>query len=98
MSFLDTDPSRSTQEILNDVRAAAANQSHMPGLPLVPASTLLVKIRGEMGQSIEDLKKLITALDEKNGKLQRAMVWLTVVTVLATLVQVGLATVPFFRG
>ena len=46
MSYLDADPTKPTNEILNDVRAAAG-QSHMPGLPLLPFATLLVRLSQE---------------------------------------------------
>ena len=86
MSYLDADPKKPKQELLNDIRAAT-QQPHFPGLPLLPFASLLVKVSDEASETIESLKLHITALNEKNGKLQFWVVVLAVVSLVGTIVQ-----------
>ena len=68
MSYLDSDPTKPTQELLGDIRAAT-QQPHFPGLPLLPFANLLVKVSTEASEAIEGLRAHITDLNEKNARL-----------------------------
>ena len=86
MSYLDKDPTKPTQELLSDI-LAAAQQRHVPGLPLLPFANLLVKVSTEGSEAIEGLKAHITDLNEKNAKLQWWVVALAIAALLSTLIQ-----------
>ena len=86
MSYLNADPNKPTQELLSDIRAAA-QQSHVPGLPLLPLANLLVKLGTEGSEAIDGLKAHITDLNEKNAKLQWWVVALAIAALLSTLIQ-----------
>ena len=86
MSYFDADPTKPTQELLSDIRAAT-QQPHFPGLPLLPFANLLVKVSTEGSEAVEGLKAHITALNEKNGKLQWWVVALAIAALASTLIQ-----------
>jgi len=95
------DPDRPIDEIFNDI-FHAAQQPRSPSLVFISFSTLLLKLSKqanqsstELRQSVDDLKAHITFLDEKNGKLQNAVTWLTIVSVGLALLQVLLAALPY---
>lgn len=90
MSFFDTDPKKPIQGLLENVRSAA-QQSHMPGLPLAPFATLLVRVSVEAHEAIESLKAHITSLNEKNAKLQWWVVALAIFSLIGTIAQVYIA-------
>jgi hypothetical protein len=80
MSYLDADPTRPSEELLKDVQAAATTQTHMPGLALAPFAALLVKLSQEA---------TITA--DKNLRIQRRMIWITLIVLLISIVQLGIS-------
>ncbi|MHB1143801.1 MAG: hypothetical protein ACYCZS_02760 [Thiobacillus sp.] len=84
MSFLDADPNRPAQEILNDVRSAATSQTHMPGLPLLPFATLLVRLSQEA-----------SAIADKNLLIQRRMITITLIVLAISVAQLVLAFLQF---
>ena len=86
MSYLDSDPTKPTQELLGDIRAAT-QQPHFPGLPLLPFANLLVKVSTEASEAIEGLRAHITDLNEKNARLQWWVVALAIAALISTLVQ-----------
>jgi hypothetical protein len=86
MSYLDADPTKPTQELLSDIRAAT-QQPHFPGLPLLPFANLLIKVSTEGSEAIEGLKAHITELNEKNAKLQSWVVALAIAALVSTLIQ-----------
>lgn len=45
--------------------------------------------------AVEELTKTIKDLDEKNTKLERTMLWLTMATVLLAIVQIIIALLTF---
>ena len=94
MSYLNTDPTASKEDLLSAIRGAA-NQPHIPGLPLIPLATLLVKVSGEASESIADLKNHITELNKQNGRLQNWVVALALVALLATIVQTIVAVASY---
>jgi len=94
MSYFDTDPTKPTQELLNDIRAAT-QQAHFPGLPLLPFANLLVKVGAEASETIEGLKNHITELNEKNAKLQWWVVALAIAAFVSAVVQTVIAVVAF---
>ena len=96
MSMFNRDPSKPYSELLANVQAAVS-QDHAPGLPLLPLATLLVKVSTEANETIADLKKHITDLNEKNGKLQWWVVALAMAALFATITQTAIAVVTF-RG
>jgi hypothetical protein len=86
MSYLDADPTKPTQELLSDIRAAT-QQPHFPGLPLLPFANLLVKVSTEGSEAIEGLKAHISDLNEKNARLQWWVVALAIAALVSTLIQ-----------
>jgi hypothetical protein len=84
MSFLDTDTTRPAQEILSDIRAAATQQTHMPGLPLLPFATLLVRLSQEAS---------VTA--DKNILIQKRMITITLIVLAISVAQLVLAFLQF---
>ena len=90
MSFLDAKPSDSKESLLNDIMSAA-NQSHMPGLPLRPLAALVVKVADETAETVANLKTHITHLNEQNEKLQWWVVALAVAALIGTVVQTAAA-------
>ena len=86
MSYLDADPTKPTTEILNDVRAAAG-QSHMPGLPLLPFATLLVRLSQEASATAD--KTLLT---------QRRMIIITLIVLAISVAQLVFAFLQFSAG
>ena len=90
MSFIDAKPSDSKEQLLLDI-FAAANQAHVPGLPLRPFAALVVKVADETAQTVADLKAHITTLNEQNAKLQWWVVVLAVAALIGTAVQTGAA-------
>ena len=83
MSYLDTDTTKPTQEILSDIRAAA-QQSHMPGLGLLPFSTLLVRLSQEAS---------VTA--DKNLLIQKRMIVITFIVLGISIAQLVIAFLQF---
>ena len=94
MSYLDADPTKPTQELLNDIRAAT-QQPHFPGLPLLPFASLLVKVSTEGGEAIEGLKAHITELNEKNAKLQWWVVALAIAALASTFIQTAFSVAAY---
>ena len=90
MSFIDAKPSDSKESLLNDIMAAA-NQSHMPGLPLRPLAALVIKVADETAETVAGLKAHITHLNEQNAKLQWWVVALAVAALVGTFVQTAAA-------
>ena len=90
MSFIDANPSHSKEQLLNDI-FAAANQGHMPGLPLRPFAALVVKVANETAETVAELKAHITRLNEQNARLQWWVVALAVAALIGTIVQTGAA-------
>jgi len=86
MSYLDAKPSDSKESLLADIMSAA-NQSHMPGLPLRPLGALIVKVADETAGTVADLKAHITQLNEQNANLQWWVVALAVAALIGTVVQ-----------
>ena len=84
MSFLDADPNRPTAEILSDIRSAAAGQPHMPGLPLLPFATLLVRLSQEA-----------SATADKNLLIQKRMIAITIIVLAISIAQLVLAFLQF---
>lgn len=84
MSYLDADPTKPTQEILSDIRIAATGQSHMPGLPLLPFATLLVRLGQEA-----------SATADKNLLIQKRMIVITVIVLGISIAQLVLAFLQF---
>ena len=78
-----TDPTKPTQDILNDVRAAT-QQSHMPGLPLLPFATLLVRLSQEA-----------SATADKNLLIQKRMIVITFIVLGISIAQLVLAFLQF---
>lgn len=100
--MFDRNPDRPTEDIMNDI-GHAAQQHRNPALVFISFSALLLKLSGQANQanaalinSVDDLKAHITYLDEKNGKLQTAVTWLTIVSVGLALLQVVLAALPYW--
>lgn len=83
MSYFDADPTKPTNEILNDVRTATRH-SHMPGLPLLPFATLLVRLSQEA-----------SATADKNLLIQRRMILITLVVLSISVAQLVLAFFQF---
>ncbi|MBI2276490.1 MAG: hypothetical protein HYU74_03990 [Dechloromonas sp.] len=83
MSYLDADPTKPTDEILNNVRVAAV-QSHIPGLPLLPFATLLVRLSQEA-----------SAAADKNLLIQKRMIVITVIVLAISIAQLVLAFLQF---
>lgn len=94
MGMFDTDPTKPYAELLGNVQQAV-HQSHVPGLPLLPLATLLVKVSTETSETIADLKRHITDLNKKNGILQGWVVALAVAALLATIVQTSVAVFSY---
>ena len=94
MSYLDADPSQPKEQILNDIRSAA-QQSHMPGLPLLPFGALLVKVGGEASETIAELKNHITRLNDENSKLQRWVLVLAIAALISTVVQTAFGVLAY---
>lgn len=84
MSFTDADPTRPTQEILNDVKAAALTQTHMPGLALLPFATLLVRLSQDAS---------VTA--DKNLLIQKRLIVITLIVLAISVAQLALAFLQF---
>lgn len=84
MSYLDADPTKPTEEILNNVRVAAQTQTHMPSLALAPFATLLVRLSQEAS---------VTA--DKNLLIQRRMIVITLIVLAISVAQLGLAFFQF---
>lgn len=82
MSVLDTDTTRPSNAILSDIREAATSQMQ-PGLALLPFATLLVKLSEEAS---------VTA--DKNLRIQKNMIRLTVIILLISVSQLLVA----FKG
>lgn len=78
MSVLDTDTTRPADVILSDIREAATSQMQ-PGLALLPFATLLVKLSQESSETAD-----------KNIRIQKRMIWLTIIILLISLAQLGL--------
>ena len=83
MSYLDADPTKPTNEILNDI-LAAAGQRHAPGLPLLPFATLLVRLSQEAS---------VTA--DKNLLIQKRMIVITLIVLAISVAQLVLAFLQF---
>jgi hypothetical protein len=99
--MFNSDPDRPIEEIVQDLHQAA-QQHHIPGLAFISFSALLrrlskqsIQSSSELRSSVDGLKAHMTLLDEKNGKLQRAVTALTIVSVLLALLQVVLAALPY---
>lgn len=90
MAYLNAKPTDSKEDLLRDI-VTAAQQAHMPGLPLRPFAALLVKVGDETDETIADLKALIVHLDQKNSKLQFWVVALAVAALLASIAQIAVA-------
>ncbi|MDO8369292.1 MAG: hypothetical protein Q7S71_01000 [Candidatus Nitrotoga sp.] len=90
MSYLDAKPTDSKESLLNDIMAAA-NQSHMPGLPLRPFAALVVKVADETAETVSDLKAHITNLNQQNARLQWWVVALAIAALIGTVVQTAAA-------
>ncbi|MEO6145443.1 MAG: hypothetical protein ABIT70_00020 [Sulfuriferula sp.] len=84
MSYLDADPTKPTNEILNDVRVAAQSQTHMPSLALAPFAALLVRLSEES-----------SATADKNFLIQRRLIWLTIIILGISIAQLALAFFQF---
>lgn len=97
MSFTDAKPTDSKENLLNDI-FVAANQQHMPGLPLRPFAALMVKVANETGETVADLKAHITRLNDRNAKLQSWVVALALAALLSTIVQTAVAVYPLFAA
>jgi len=97
MPYTDAKPTDSKENLLNDI-LAAANQRHMPGLPLRPFAALMVKVADETGETVADLKAHITRLNDRNAKLQSWVVALAVAALLSTVVQAAVAVYPLFTA
>lgn len=96
MSYLDRDTTRTHAQLLADV-AGATQQTGYPGLGLLPASCLLVKVAEEASGDVRDLKEQIVQLNKENGKLQGKLLWLTVATAILAAVQVVVAVLVYVR-
>ncbi|MDP3608001.1 MAG: hypothetical protein DID89_2727546010 [Candidatus Nitrotoga sp. CP45] len=83
MSMFDADPTKTSQQILNDVREAT-HQSHMPGLPLLPFATLLVRLSHEA-----------SATADKNLLIQKRMIVITLIVLAISVAQLALAFLQF---
>ncbi len=86
MSFTNANPTDSKESLLTDI-TAAANQGHMPGLPLRPLAALIVKVADEAAETVADLKEHITKLNKQNAKLQCWVIALAVAALIGTVVQ-----------
>ena len=84
--MLGTDPTKPTQELLRDI-LAAAQQSHMPGLPLLPFATLLVRLSQES-----------SATADKNLLIQKRMIIITLIVLGISIAQLALAFLQFQAG
>ena len=84
MSYLDADPSKSTEEILNNVRVAAQTQTHMPSLALAPFAALLVRLSQEA-----------SATADKNMLIQKRMIVITLIVLAISVAQLVLAFFQF---
>jgi len=80
--MLDRDTTKPTKKLLADIMSAAVNQSHMPGLVLVPFATLLVRLSEEASQTTN-----------QNMKIQSRMIVLTSIILGITIVQLLVAII-----
>lgn len=87
MSYLDADPTKPIEEILNNVRVAAQTQTHMPSLALAPFAALLVRLSQEAS---------VTA--DKNLLIQRRMIVITLIVLAISIAQLALAFLQFQAG
>jgi len=90
MSFLDSDPTKPVEELLINVRNAGT-QHRIPGLLGLPIATLLVRLTSDVTKTVEELRSLMSELDARNERLQKALLWLTVATVVSSVVQICIA-------
>ncbi len=84
MSYLDADPTKPTEEILNNIRLAAQTQTHMPSLALAPFAALLVRLSQEAS---------LTA--DKNILIQKRMIIITLIVLAISVAQLVLAFLQF---
>ncbi|MBC8018854.1 MAG: hypothetical protein H7X83_10105 [Verrucomicrobia bacterium] len=83
MSVLDRDPSKPSHEILADICEAATSQTQ-PGLAMLPFATLLVKLSREASETAD-----------KNLRIQKNIIWLTVIILLISISQLLIAFKSF---
>lgn len=84
MSYLDADPTKPTDEILNNVRVAAQTQTHMTSLALAPFAALLVRLSQEA-----------SATADKNLLIQKRMIVITLIVLAISVSQLILAFFQF---
>lgn len=84
MSYLDADPTKPTDEILNNVRVAAQTQTRMPSLALAPFAALLVRLSQEA-----------SATADKNLRIQKRMIVITLIVLGISIAQLILAFLQF---
>ena len=84
MSYLDADPNKPTLEILNDIRVASQTQTHMPSLAFGPFAALLVRLSQEA-----------SATADKNLRIQKRMIVITLIVLAISIAQLALAFFQF---
>ncbi len=66
MQVSDDEAAEKKKALLNEIQSTAVNQRHAPGLALKPFAELMIMVANETSDTISNLKKHITNLNEKN--------------------------------
>jgi hypothetical protein len=84
----EIDPSKSTDELLQQIRtgAQASNRAN-PNLPLPPFAALLVRLSRDADTTAE-----------KNLKIQRNLIWLTIAILLLTVSMFAVQVIQYLQG
>jgi hypothetical protein len=92
--MMNTDPNRPVQEILDEIRQATAtvvNQAHNPNLGLAmilaPFAALLVRLGKDAAETAD-----------KNLRIQKRLIWLTVAVLAVSVLTLVLAFFQYQQG